>query len=239
MLLLVRLASLLIIAATWFDTTLGETKLGLVSRRNQVRRQAAAAYRAGRYQEALTHYRFLLKSSTSPSLAEQVNLGHVYFKLGQYASAKRQYEQNGTAGTPQLVAAAATQLGLLACLSIDTTTALLHFRTALLNDPDNSAARQNFELLKLRFSGKQPRRKAVGPTPQPSPQPEAVRGQQVEKTEQQQDRLTRFRNTTLSDEQARQVLDALQADDLPYALARRRATKPTRPATNDKPTGRW
>ena len=183
MLLLVRLASLLLIAATWFNTMLGETSLGLVSRRNQVRRQAAAAYQSGRYQEALSHYRFLLKSSPEPSLGEQVNLGHVYFKLGQYAAAKRQYEQGGTGATPQLMAVAATQLGLLACLSKDTTMALLHLRNALLNDPDNRAARQNFELLKLRFSGKQPRRKAAGPTPQPSPQPEKVRGQQVEKTE--------------------------------------------------------
>ncbi len=235
MILLVRLVSLLIIAAAWFDTSLGETKLGLVSRRNQVRKQAAAAYRAGRYQEALTHYRFLLQTSASPSLGERVNLGHVYFQLGQYASAKRQYEQGGTGATPQLLAIAATQLGLLACLNKDTTTALLECQKALLNDPDNVTARQNFELLKLRFSGKQPRRKAVQTTPQPTPQPMATQGQQVEKTEQQQDRLTRSRNTIMSDEQAQQVLNALKADDLPYALARRRTAR----KANDKSTGRW
>ncbi|RYF62019.1 MAG: hypothetical protein EOO39_31075 [Cytophagaceae bacterium] len=235
MMLVVRLASLLIIAATWFETTLAETKLGLISRRNQVRRQATEAYRAKRYQEALTHYRYLVRSSSSPSLGERINLGHVYFQLGQYASAKRQYEQTGTGTTPQLVAVADTQLGLLACINKDTTTALSQFRSALLNNPDNRVARQNFELLKLRFSGRQPRKKAIQQQPQPTPEPEAVQGQQVEKTEQQQDRLTRSRNTTLSDEQARQVLDALQADDLPYELARRRAARPK----TDKPTGRW
>ncbi|ARK12950.1 hypothetical protein [Fibrivirga algicola] len=235
MLLLVRLASLLIILATWFDTMVGETKLGLVSRRNQVRKQAALAYKMGRYQEALTHYRYIIQTSPAPLLGERINLGHVYFKLGQYASAKRQYELGGAEATPQLTAIAATQLSLLACISRDTSAALGHLRTALLNDPDNSIARQNFELLKVRFSGKQARKKAVQTTPQPTPQPEAVQGQQVDKTEQQQDRLNRLRNTTLSDEQARQVLDALQADDLPYELARRRAAKPT----TDKPAGRW
>ncbi|WP_375446626.1 hypothetical protein [uncultured Fibrella sp.] len=235
MMLLVRLVSLLIIAAPWFETSLAETKLGLISQRNRVRRQALAAYQAGRYQEALTHYRYLVQSSSTPTPGERVNLGHVYFRLGQYASAKRQYEQTDSTATPDLQAVAATQLGLLACFNKDTTTALSQFRNALLNNPDNKAARQNFELLKLRFSGKQPRRKAIQQTPQPTPQPEAMQGQQAEKTDQQKDRLDRFRNTTLSDEQARQVLDALQADDLPYALSRRRAAQ----QKTDKPTGRW
>ncbi len=235
MILLVRLGSLLLVAATWFTTTFGETKLGLVSRRNQVRKQAAAAYVAGRYQEALSHYRFLLQSNSLPSFDERVNLGHVYFQLRQYASAKRAYERGGTGATPQLEAIAATQLGLLACLRKDTTTALLQFRTALLNDPNNGTARQNFELLKLRFSGKQPPKKVAPPKPQPAPQPETRQGQRAEKTEQQQERLTRFKNTTLTDEQARQVLDALQADDLPYALARRRANR----QAASKPAGRW
>lgn len=235
MMLLVRLGSLLLITSAWFSTALEKTKLGLVSQRNQVRRQAAESYRAGRYQEALTHYRYLVQSSASPSLGERINLGHVYFRLGQYASAKRQYEQGGLEATPQLTSVAATQLGLLACINKDTVTALSQFRQALLNNPDNLAARQNFELVKLRFSGKQPRKKAVRHTPQPTPQPQATQGQQVEKTEQQQDRLTRSRNTTLSDEQARQVLDALQADDLPYALVKRRTGQPA----TDKPAGRW
>ncbi|MEZ0486156.1 hypothetical protein [Fibrella aquatica] len=235
MLLLVRLASLLIIAATWFDTMVDETRLGLVSRRNKVRRQAAVAYQAGRFQEALVHYRYIVQTSQSPSLGEQINLGHVYFKLGQYASAKRHYASEGAEATPQLRSVAATQLGLLACLNKDTTLALVHFRSALLNNPDNVAARQNYELLKLRFSGKQARPNTVQTTPQPTPQPESSQGQQVDKTEQQRDKLDRFRNTTLSDAQAREVLDALQADDLPYELARRRAAKQKTDPTN----GRW
>ena len=90
MLLLLRLASLLIIVATWFDTLVGETRLGLISRRNQVRRQAAFAYETGRFQEALAHYLYLVQSNPSPLPGERVNLGHVYFRLNRYASAKRQ-----------------------------------------------------------------------------------------------------------------------------------------------------
>ena len=196
MLLLVRLASLLIIVVTWFDSMVGVPKLGLISRRNQVRRQAALAYQAGRFQEALTHYRYLVQSNPSPLMGEHVNLGHVYFRLNQYAFAKRQYELGGAEATPTLLAVAAAQLGLLACMSNDTVSALGHFRDALLNDPNNEVARQNFELLKLRFSGKQLPKQPVRQTVQPKPLPEAMAGQQVAKTEQQQDRLNRLRNTT-------------------------------------------
>ena len=237
MLLFARLIPLLILAAPWFDAVLGiiplgDTSLGLVSRRNQTRKQAAAAYRAGQYGEALTRYQFLVRSSAVPSLGERVNLGHAYFRLGQYRAAKQQYAQAGADVTPPLRSVAATQLGVLACLEKDTAAALSQFRQALLSNPENTVARQNFELLTFRFSGRKPVRKAAVPVPKPRPTPQ---GQRAERTQQQRDQLTRTRNTTLSDEQARQVLDALQADDLPYALARRRMARQA-PA---KPAGRW
>lgn len=233
--LLARLLLAAVLLVSWLDTTLGDSSLGLVSRRNRARKQAALAYQAGRYDEALRLYRYVVDTSPTPSLAERVNLGQVYFQLRQYKLAKREFEQPGTDATPQLTATAATQLGLLACLDKDTTTALTQFQKALLNNPDNYAARQNYELLKLRFSGKKPARKAAQPTPKPTPQPQATPGQRVDSTDQQRDRLNRFRNAAMSEQQARQLLDALQADDLPYELARRRTGR------NPAPTraGRW
>lgn len=220
--LIVRLLTASLLLVSWLETTLGDSSLGLVSRRNRARKQAAVAYQAGQYNEALRLYRYVVDTSPTPSLAERVNLGQVYFQLRQYKSAKREFGQPGTDPTPQLTATAATQLGLLACLDKDTATALAQFQKALLNNPDNYAARQNYELLKLRFSGKKPARKPTQQTPSPALQPQATPGQRVDSTDQQRDQLNRFRNASLSELQARQLLDALQADDLPYELARRR-----------------
>lgn len=233
--LFVRLLFSTLLLVSWLETSLGDSSLGLVSRRNRARKQAAVAYRAGQYDEALRLYRYVVETSPTPSLAERVNLGQVYFQLRQYKRAKREFEQPGIDPTPQLTATAATQLGLLACLDKDTTTALAHFQKALLNNPDNYAARQNYELLKLRFSGKKPARRPAQQTPTPTPQPQATRGQRADQTNEQRDQLNRFRNAAMSEQQARQLLDALQADDLPYELARRR----TRQNPAGGSAGRW
>ena len=235
MLLTVRVVSLLILVSAWFDTTVSGTRMGLISRRNQVRKLAASAYRSGRYKEALSEYQYLITTGKAASMGERINLGNAYFRLGQYKAAQQQYGQTGTNATPALVARAATQLGVLASLNKDTVAALSYFKQALLSDPDNTIARQNFELLKVRFTAKNSAKKLVRSVPQPAPAPQQTQRQQVDKTEQQKDRLDRLKNAALSDEQARQVLDALRADDLPYALARRRTVK----QSASKPTGQW
>ena len=233
MIVLFPLLALYTLTITWFDTTLGNTRLGLVTRRNQTRKLALSHVQAGSYPQALAHYRFLVRTSANPTLAERINLGHIYYRLGQFKAAKQEYEKPGLQATPALLATAATQLGLLATQTNDTATALSHFQTALLNDPDNEPARANYELLKRYFSGKKINRKPTAPTPSVLPKP--APGQRADQTDQQRDQLTRLPPDGLTDEEATRLLDALQTDDLPYILAQRRASK--RPPGN--PAGRW
>jgi tetratricopeptide (TPR) repeat protein len=233
--LFARFLLLPVLLLSWLDTALNDSSLGLVSRRNRTRKQAVVAYRAGRYAEAQQLYQYLIETNPTPTLAERINLGQALFQQQQYKAAKRELLQGGANPIPNLMALAATQLGLLACLEKDTAAALEQFRRALLNDPESTAARQNFELLKLHFSGKKPPRKSPQTAPQQRTQ-QAMQGQRVEQTEQQQETLNSFRNSSMSEQQARQLLDALQADDLPYELARRRTRTTTQ---KQEETGRW
>ncbi|GAB3508429.1 hypothetical protein GCM10027341_44220 [Spirosoma knui] len=203
-----------------------------ISRNNQARQQAERAYETGRYAEALRLYTYLSKTTTTIDPAVRLNLGHTYFKLRRYSQAKPQYQTLLRSDRPDLRTGAATQLGVLACLEGDSAVALSLFEQALLENPDNEPARYNFELIKRYYSGRTPQKKsrqkpnANQPNEVNKPQPSG--GQQVERSERQDELLRRFKRLNLSEEQALQLLDAMQNDDLPYALTRaaRRSTKP-------------
>ncbi|GAB3544776.1 tetratricopeptide repeat protein [Spirosoma fluminis] len=203
-----------------------------ISRNNQARQQAERAYKAGRYAEALRLYAYLSQTTTTIDPAVRLNLGHTYFKLRRYSQAKPQYETLLRSDRPDLRTGAATQLGVLACLEGDSAVALSLFEQALLENPDNEPARYNFELIKKFYSGKTPQKKSRQKpnTNQPNEvnKPQPAGGQQVERSERQDELLRRFKRLNLSEEQALQLLDAMQNDDLPYALTRaaRRSTKP-------------
>ena len=61
-------------------------------------------------------------------------------------------------------------------------------------------------------------------------------GGQVERSDRQDDLLRRFGQLNLSQEQALQLLNAMQQDDLPYALTRQARQTGTKPAANGN---RW
>lgn len=207
-----------------------------ISRSNQARRDAERAYRAGQFSRALTLYAQLSRTTTTIDPAVRLNLGHTYFQLGQYARAKPQYETLLRSDRSDLRTAAATQLGIMACFDRDSATALTLFRQALLENPDNEPARYNFELVKKRYSGE--------PLPaikQQSRQPPVVSqsrlaGGQVERSNRQDELLRRFGQLNLSEEQALQLLSAMQQDDLPYALTQQARHTGTKPAANNN---RW
>ena len=98
------------------------------------------------------------------------------------------------------------------------------FRQALLENADNESARYNFELVKRYYSGKSsaknPRRKSSDPKQKLVNKPRPSGGQQVERSDRQDELLRRFRRLNLSEEQALQLLNAMRGDDLPYALTR-------------------
>lgn len=209
--------------------------LNQISRNNQARREAEQAYQAGQYALAIRLYTQLMPVDGQTDPGIQLNLGHAYFKLGQYERAQRQYEPLLRIDDPARRTAAATQLGVIACTRRDSARALALFEQALLEDPANEAARYDYELIRTHFSERTPNRhlppKAA--TPKQVNQPKPSGGQQVERSNRQDERLRRFARLNISEEQALQLLDAMQTDDLPYALtrsARESATPATTPS---------
>ncbi|ADB38684.1 tetratricopeptide repeat protein [Spirosoma linguale] len=206
--------------------------VGPISQNNQMRQDAQAAYQRGQYAKALPLYIQLSRRTTTIDPAVRLNLGHTYFQLKQYASAKPQYETLLRSARPDLRTVAATQLGVMACLQRDSATALALFEQALLEDANNEPARYNFEIIKRYYSGKHPEKKQKQNTTENKPKienkPRPAGGQQVERSDRQDELLRRFQRLNLSEEQALLLLDAMQEDDLPYALAlsARQAVKP-------------
>lgn len=217
-----------IVAWLWWPESLSFNQ---ISRNNQARQEAQAAYQSGHYNQALTLYTYLSRTTITIDPAVRLNLGHTYFQLKQYKKAKPQYETLLQSDRPDLRTAAATQLGVMACLEGDSATALTLFQQALLEYADNEPARYNFELIKKYYSGKipatNPRQKSSARKPKLINKPRPSGGQQVERSTRQDELLRRFRRLNLSEDQALQLLNAMQADDLPYALTRsaRRSAK--------------
>ena len=220
-----------LIARLWWEPLTNQ-----ISQSNQARREAGRAYRAGHFNRALTLYAQLSRTTTTIDPAVRLNLGHTYFQLRQYANAKPQYETLLRSDRPDLRTAAATQLGIMACFDRDSATALTLFRQALLENPDNEPARYNFELVKKRYSGKPlPTKKQQSRQPPMVSKPRSG-GAQVERSDRQDELLRRFGQLNLSEEQALQLLNAMQQDDLPYALTRQARRTGTKPAANGN---RW
>lgn len=221
---------LLLTAWLWWNELL---PVSPISRNNQLRQEAQRAYQAGQYARALPLYAYLSRTSTTVDPAVRLNLGHTYFKLNQFKNAKSQYQNLLQSDRPALRTAAATQLGVISCLKRDSATALSLFRQALLENADNESARYNFELVKKYYSGRKStsdkRPKSADKKPKQVNKPRPAGGQQVERSARQDELLRRFQRLNLSEEQALQLLDAMQGDDLPYALTRsaRRSTKPS------------
>ena len=191
-----------------------------ISQNNRARQEAETAYQTGHFDRALTLYTYLSQTTTTIDPAVRLNLGHTYFRLKQYAKAKPQYETLLRSDRSDLRTMAATQLGVIACLDRDSAAALTLFRQALLENADNEPARYNFELLKKRYSGKPRSRFQAKQTNRQSQDIDKPRpgGGPVERSARQDELLRRFRQLNLSEEQALQLLNAMQQDDLPYAL---------------------
>ncbi len=218
--------------------------LDQISRNNIARKEAEAAYKAANYARAAERYTFLTRIDSTPNPDLLLNLGHSCFRLNRYAPAKVQYERLRQIGNAEQVSIASVQLGIIACLEKDSATALNLFQQALLENSDNEPARHNFELIKRIWSGRTP---TAGVAQRPKPNPAKVTVQRptpaeskqapaptVAHSERKDDQLRRFRNLNMTEAQARQLLDAMQGDDLPYTLARHRA-----PARDAEPGNRW
>lgn len=214
--------------------------LNQISRNNEARQEAEAAYEAGDYVRAMHLYANLSRITTTIDPGVRLNLGYTYFQLKRYGKARSQYETLLRSDRPDLRTIAATQLGVIACFQQDSASALKLFELALLENPDNEAARYDFELIKKRFSGQMPsqtsRKKSAETNSQQPSKPQSTNGQQVERSNRQDELLNRFQRLNISEEQALQLLDAMQDDDLPYALTQSARQSTAKKASNGS---RW
>lgn len=207
-----------------------------ISQTNQARQDADFAYRAGQYQRALTLYTYLSEMSNAPDPMINLNLGHTYFQLRQYGKAAQQYSKLQQADLPKLRTVATTQLGVISCIRQDSSTALSLFKQALLIDYTNEPARYNFELISKRYTPNAPKTRPTTATTTSQATKSAVAAGRVERSARQDELLRRFRKLNLTEEQALQLLNAMQHDDLPYALtqsARQPATKQKSESQNE------
>lgn len=188
-----------------------------ISRHNLARKEAETAYNAGDFRTAADRYAYLNRTGSDGAI--RLNAGHVYFRLRQFGKAKEQYEALLSDEDPALTSAAAIQLGVIACYERDSATALTLFRQALLQDPNSEPARYNFELIQRQFSGKTPPKKKPA-APQRQAQQQTLSNNTVERSDKEEERLRRFSELNMTEDQAMQLLDAMQGNDLPYSSLR-------------------
>jgi tetratricopeptide (TPR) repeat protein len=195
--------------------------LDRVSRFNAARRQAERTYTAGQYRQAIGQYNYLINNAVSDA-ATHLNLGHAYFHLSQFSAAKAQYKTIRPDQNPDLGERAAVQLGIIACHQRDSALALAFFKQALLHNPDNEAARYDFELIKRTWSGRQQGRSNQA---KPQQQLQPTTGNNVVKSARKEQILHRIGPAGLTDEQALQLLDALPDESLTIPAATARVTE--------------
>ncbi len=211
----------LLVMLVWWFSDVGP--LSWVSAYNRTRREAETAYRAADYGAAARGYAALTRLRPTAESALWLDLGHAYFRLKQYNQARQAYQRVTSSAQAGWYAVATVQLGVIACAERDSALALGYFQQALLHNPDNETARYNFELIKRLWSGKvPPKARPKTQTNQPRPQARSASGQEVAKSDRQDKLLKRFRNLNMSEQQALQLLNAMQDTDMPYSLIQRR-----------------
>lgn len=201
-----------------------------IPERNQAKQSARDAFRRGAYRQAAQTYEALSQTRFFPELPVLLNLAHCYFLLRDTTRAEQTYARLLRVPDSRVASTAWAQTGLLQTQRGDTAVALTSLRQALALFPDNEVARYNYELLRLRY-----RPRATPPPPRPDAPPRTApppEQREVEQSEQRRQTLERLRRYDLSEEQAQQLLDALNATELQYIQQQRRPAAGAPPPEN-------
>lgn len=232
----ILLPSLLIYILLWiWDNRSFDT----ISKSNRAKLEAREAYKEADYKKAMEAYRNVSNNSLFTEPSARLNLAHTYFKLEQLQNARRYYKKLTQVDNHWLASRAYSQLGVIEAIDKDTLEALRNFKEGLRQNPDNQIARFNYEYLKKRFSGKEKTQndKSTSPkkeqTAQNAPAPKAA--QEVLKTEEKKELLSRLQTIKMSEAQAMMILDALKASEIQYLQQQKHHS----PASNDDSKGKW
>lgn len=201
--------------------------------------EAQEAYKQADFNKAVEGYRNISNNSLFTEPSARLNLAHTYFQLTQLQNAKRYYKRLAVVDNPWIASRAYSQLGVIEAIDKDTLEALRYFKEGLRKNPDNQIARFNYEYLKKRFSGNDditppkniPQKKEQSAQNAPAPKV----GQEVLKTEEKKELLTRLQNIKMSEAQAMMILDALKASEIQYLQQQKhRSSTP-----DDESKGKW
>ncbi|MFC5407758.1 tol-pal system YbgF family protein [Larkinella bovis] len=204
-----------------------------ISHDNIARIEGLRAYQAGDYKRAAEHYVALVNSTLFVDPSARLNLAHSYFHLKQYTQAQKHYRLVTQINQPELAAAAEVQLGIIAVLQGDSSTALSMFRKALNTVPGFGSAQFNYELIKKTYSGKPNPAHSQQPRPKNRPTEQETEattesgqesGTEVEQGDNKDELLRRLRSLDLSEEQALAILNAMQDNKVQYIHQRKQAT---------------
>jgi len=119
-----------------------------ITRINEYAITAAAAYAQEDYVEAIAAYEYLLHDLEVRDDQLQLNLAHAYYCAGLWLQAQQEYRLLANHQSHHLRAVAHLQLGNIATGQAKYRQALTLYKTALIAEPINDAARYNYELLK-------------------------------------------------------------------------------------------
>ncbi|MEO9964270.1 MAG: hypothetical protein ABJF11_00685 [Reichenbachiella sp.] len=126
-----------------------------ISRVNTLKKNAAAAFQAGNYEEAAAQYSYLIDSLLIDDERVVMNLGHAYYQLDKKDLAQAQYQKLVLSKDESLKSIAYQQLGALSNDPKTLQKALSYFKESIKSDPGNQDARYNYELVKKKLKEQQ------------------------------------------------------------------------------------
>ncbi len=118
-----------------------------IGKKNKAILQAEQAYIATDFEQSVRQHLALISEYEISTPEVKFNLALSYQNNGQEEEAKKTYEEVLLSGNKTIASFAANQMGVLEGRENNLKDALAHFKSALIQNPDNEAARYNYELL--------------------------------------------------------------------------------------------
>jgi len=191
-----------------------------ISRSGEIRRfkeQASAAFRQGRYDEALVFYRHLYDRLNIGEEEVLINLAHCYFIQRNSKQATALYQIACRSPNYQVRSLAWQQLGVLAYRTRRYEWAGVCFKNALKSNPANDDARYNYELTR-KISSPDRRKSADLPPEPPTPElpPDENPADSTRNADEPSQEPDPYSEMNLSEERAEMLLDAMKETEKQY-----------------------
>jgi Ca-activated chloride channel homolog len=119
-----------------------------IAETNRLKAEAETAYDQGNFSLSAQKYSVMIEIYNITDERVKMNLAHSYYYLHDTVNAEFHYKKLNKSAQPGINSVSNHQLGVIAAANKDYQTALKYFRLALKSDPNNEAARYNYELIK-------------------------------------------------------------------------------------------